>query len=737
MTPDGPYHGIMSWSEDMRCLFCDGKLPVYRKITNGQFCSSAHQKAYWKQQEALAVERLSRTHESLLASLPAVAALTPPLHHGLISERRQRPHAAMEELARQAGRPDAVRMAEYLPDAVTASNWHPSDWHPIDKIDKELFVDDPLGRLGFVLPEQELSPLRPGATRQTVTARGLAYAGAVKFGRAKAQDHLRQGHRRLNGPTIKSMEPSVEPASRAIDLALAPEQPLMFTDPEEIAALSPPAEPPLAGPLAMPPLCEAVCQAAAIATEAVPLAWPLAMPPLCEAVCQPAAIAAETVPFAGPLAMLPLCEAVCQPAAIAAEAVPLESAEAPVSLGGSSLTTPAKPLRRRLASAARYPMSAVLPKPQTGGVEPVATDSFTVAFPDAQLDPEQFFDAPAFAGLLALPFAAGTPAAQPVGARVTGILALYPKEPDPKLPVSRLAPINGAPAAAPPRSLSAFANLTADDPLRSPNFRQQATDFWSNAPRDLKLALFAIPILVGMAFHPRLPKVHMEAPAANARTHAQIDHNFQKVLARPFDAMQQNLASRAGVALVEDFRSGMDDWQMHSELSTPWSFDSNGFVRPGSLALYRPSLHLSDYELQFAGVIDQKALSFVVRAKDFENFYVIKLMVTHPGPLPSIGITRYAVIDGKAQHRADTVAAVVAPLETLYHVELTVHDDTYLLSLQGKVVDSWSEPGLTQGGIGFFSARGEQSRVRWVQVTHQNDMLGRLCAFLAPNNIPN
>ena len=43
---------------------------------------------------------------------------------------------------------------------------------------------------------------------------------------------------------------------------------------------------------------------------------------------------------------------------------------------------------------------------------------------------------------------------------------------------------------------------------------------------------------------------------------------------------------------------------------------------------------------------------------------------------------------------------------------------------------------LTRGGIGFFSARGEESRLRWVQVTHQYDMLGRLCAYLAPQNIP-
>ena len=62
----------MSWSDDMRCLYCDGKLPLYRKITHGQFCSTTHRKAYWQEQERLAVERLHQTHNSLKANqLPA------------------------------------------------------------------------------------------------------------------------------------------------------------------------------------------------------------------------------------------------------------------------------------------------------------------------------------------------------------------------------------------------------------------------------------------------------------------------------------------------------------------------------------------------------------------------------------------------------------------------------------------------------------------------------------------
>src|SRR5580704_5580419 len=60
----------MSWSSDIRCLYCDGRLPLYRKITSGQFCSSAHRKLYWQEQERLGVERLHQTHDSLRAFRP-------------------------------------------------------------------------------------------------------------------------------------------------------------------------------------------------------------------------------------------------------------------------------------------------------------------------------------------------------------------------------------------------------------------------------------------------------------------------------------------------------------------------------------------------------------------------------------------------------------------------------------------------------------------------------------------
>src|ERR1019366_7112848 len=77
---------LMSWSSDIRCLYCDGRLPLYRKITSGQFCSTAHRKLYWQEQERLGVERLHETHDSLRAVRPkdGVQAILGPPPSGII-----------------------------------------------------------------------------------------------------------------------------------------------------------------------------------------------------------------------------------------------------------------------------------------------------------------------------------------------------------------------------------------------------------------------------------------------------------------------------------------------------------------------------------------------------------------------------------------------------------------------------------------------------------------------------
>ncbi len=71
----------------------------------------------------------------------------------------------------------------------------------------------------------------------------------------------------------------------------------------------------------------------------------------------------------------------------------------------------------------------------------------------------------------------------------------------------------------------------------------------------------------------------------------------------------------------------------------------------------------------------------------------------------------------------------------MQQVEVTVSGDTITTRLMGQVVDSFSEPRLASGGVGFYSPKGDRSLLRWVSITHQYDYVGRLCALLAPYNV--
>ncbi len=132
----------MAWSDNVRCLYCDGKLPLYRKITSGQFCSAAHRKSYWQDQERLAVERLHQTHDSLRAyrspeALEAILgkpAASEPVEldkYYLAGEppevdpRELESRLDVEEMARSASNTGNVKFAGFLIEEKPALRaWH-------------------------------------------------------------------------------------------------------------------------------------------------------------------------------------------------------------------------------------------------------------------------------------------------------------------------------------------------------------------------------------------------------------------------------------------------------------------------------------------------------------------------------------------------------------------------------------------------------------------------------------
>ena len=185
------------------------------------------------------------------------------------------------------------------------------------------------------------------------------------------------------------------------------------------------------------------------------------------------------------------------------------------------------------------------------------------------------------------------------------------------------------------------------------------------------------------------------------------------------------------IELVEDFSSGLSNWRNPNG----WIFDPAGCVRPGKLALFAPSAPLSDYRLSFRGQIEKKSLSWAFRIADLRNYYAMKIIITRPGPLPLAALVRYTVINGVAGQRVQAPLPLDLRAGTVYHVETSVYQDQFVSSVNGQIVDTFSDRRHTTGGVGLFREAGESWRVLGVQVADRDDLLGRACAYLSTDSV--
>ncbi len=749
----------MSWSSDIRCLYCDGKLPLYRKITSGQFCSAAHRRLYWQEQERLGVERLHQTHDSLRAVRPpeGVEAILGDMS-GYPMPEAPPPSGmiAATVTPRQDESPSLVAADPYCYEADLAPQT--PLWAPQIAGDHE--VDAPGPVAGFIPIHAMPQPRWPMDRLVVPDPNPLATTGPVwiplRSRAALIRDVLAAGAAAIPvAPRDFEGTRKVEPLHPAM-------QPT-----RDVAHETSPAGSALAADDDIPRVQKLMALAAFAAHENTSNAtrrdpWPAAPFTKVQKAHLPLATMERNVKLA--IATPPLAGL----RSLSIDQVPLvhgtwiDSLRAMRSEGESpryELSTPALRPRLRLAAGSRYPVATRDQTVAVATIEPqdLQPSAREVAIPERAMAAAASSSGkdssgvqtpvPGAAGLI--PLAAvrpNEPAAQPAPS-MQSVNLPQPLRTEPMRPASHLEPLDAKPSAdfmawvpAPeePKQEAGVENPAGAGPTKIPNDVTPwtvAAGFWKNAPRDLKLLVFGIPILLALALHPSIKKVALTAPQQANGAQGHVEKNFQSKLNDQWLTVKQTMVDRAAIALDEDFRAGLDDWTSRGG-TTEWTFDATGFVRPGPLALYRPSVDLTDYQLQFLGMIDKKALSWVVRAADFDDYYVVKLVVLKPGPVPTVGVTRYAVIHGVAQDRRDTTAFINAREDMLYRVRMDVHGDTFALTVQGQMVDSWSETRLRKGGVGFFTARGEASRLRWVQVTHQYDMLGRLCAYLAPYDIP-
>jgi hypothetical protein len=718
---------LMARADDARCLFCDGKLPLFRKLTNGQFCSKEHQKAYWKEQERLAVEVLHRTHDALMAYKPPgdiELIIGPPVEWNAESETIEAPIPTVFESA-------------WEPEAVLEPSSEPIPLPLVEAVEPEAVV--PFA--GFLALEASAAP---GEIGLMASPDPLPYP--LLGERCDLDSILRDCQVYAEDYEARAL-PIPHPCEALLRLdAGRPAQPgPVERDLSAVAAISARLSAPVVtgSGLELESLNWSEIREQATAEEA---AWLAAQAPP-----EP-----ESPPQAAWLPMAFTVTGRDVESRIMARSEP-QAAAAVVSLRKQLLEVPPQVLLPNVAGIARFPLRSQDIRLELAGSGPGLFHAM-VSYPG--LPAELWQQA---AGAIGVPRAAGP----------SKLDRLRTSTPLCRLEKADQPPNRYGSATFPTRAFVAGLDLppqawpTAPAPSRDPiasarevesgiieppraTGLKRAGGIWKPGRRELRLLVLAVPVVLAAAFYPGFPKTHntpVEASSVEASTFEKSGGTDKASGSTPvarqgataetkptngWENFKQAVSERAAVALDEDFRQGLDDWISPGGTATEWSFDSNGFVRPGSLAIYGPSVGLSDYQAQFLALIDKKALSWVVRAADFENYYVVKLVVLKPGPMTTLGLTRYAVINGQPQDRRDTPVPVSARPDMIYRVRMDVSDDNFSLTVQGQMIDAWAEPRLKKGGIGFFSARGEESRVRWLQVTHQYDMLGRLCAYLAP-----
>lgn len=197
------------------------------------------------------------------------------------------------------------------------------------------------------------------------------------------------------------------------------------------------------------------------------------------------------------------------------------------------------------------------------------------------------------------------------------------------------------------------------------------------------------------------------------------------------DEMWSRIHQRAAVEIQDDFRAGLSQWTGEPDWAKSWSYDAIGFARPGRLAMLSQSLRLSDYRLEFSAQIERKAVGWVFRASDAHNYYATKLIQSKQGPAPAFFIVRYAVIGGRERLKMQLPLPVTPSIKTMLHVRQEIRGAQFTTYLDGQIMDTWSDAALPSGGVGFFADAGESAYIRWIEVVHNDDALGRLYSYLA------
>jgi len=213
----------------------------------------------------------------------------------------------------------------------------------------------------------------------------------------------------------------------------------------------------------------------------------------------------------------------------------------------------------------------------------------------------------------------------------------------------------------------------------------------------------------------------LTAPVEGLRSRAPVVAN------RFADWIEKRLPGERPIAVSWDVKSGLDEWT-NSLGGRSWQ-SVGARISPGSLRLWRPTLDRRDYDFQFTGVIEKKALSVAFRAAG-DNYYATKLKLSKPGQVSGASIARLVVSGGKVIDELELPLPVMLRTGHAYQVQVSATQDMFATYLDGNLIDEWHDARFKKGGVGFFSDSGEIASVSEVSFRERKGLFSRFFATL-------
>jgi hypothetical protein len=151
-----------------------------------------------------------------------------------------------------------------------------------------------------------------------------------------------------------------------------------------------------------------------------------------------------------------------------------------------------------------------------------------------------------------------------------------------------------------------------------------------------------------------------------------------------------------------------------------WAGDPSGVHSGRQITIYRPSLKLSDYRVEFQASIETQSIGWVFRAADPYNYYAVKLMEVSSGLSPKVALFKYLVINGRQTQVGRVPIDLAVRTDTLFNIRTDVQGPQFSTYIQGRLADVWTDDQLKVGGVGFLNEREERGKVKSVSIRYLN-----------------